>query len=93
MLRIIFAASMLLAAAPAALAEDGSPPAAAPAEEEALSLDELKAKRAEAVEARDAALIQANIYGLPQHRTAAKEKQEEIDELDRQIAELEKAEN
>lgn len=49
---------------------------------------ELEAKRARLVEERDAARMRANVYVLPQDKLLAQKKQEEIDEVDREIATL-----
>jgi hypothetical protein len=68
-------------------------PAFAAAEEDGAS--ELEAKRAQLKklrEERDAALVNANVYVLPKYKLEAQKKQEEIDALEKEIAELEKKE-
>lgn len=51
-------------------------------------IQELEAKRAALVSERDAARMRANTYVLPKDRLEAIEKQEEIDEIDRELEAL-----
>lgn len=51
-------------------------------------IQELEKKRARLVEERDAARMRANVYVLPQDKLEAQAKQEEIDEVDRQLRAL-----
>lgn len=79
-LLLVFA---LVASALSAAAEEG---ASEPTIEE--KIQALEAKRARLVEERDAARMRANVYVLPQDKLLAQKKQEEIDEVDREIATL-----
>ncbi|MFO7156104.1 MAG: hypothetical protein DIU72_005770 [Pseudomonadota bacterium] len=76
-----------LSGAPA-LAEEAGGASAEKALEERIR--ELEEKRAKLVEERDAARMRANVYVLPQDKLMAQKKQEEIDEVDREIARLKK---
>jgi hypothetical protein len=85
--RLLLAFALVAWALPAAAGEDAPQPTI----EERIR--ELEAKRARLVEERDAARMRANVYVLPQDKLLAQKKQEEIDEVDREIAALrEKAE-
>ncbi len=67
----------------AATAEGSAVPVAERLEKKRAELEKLRA-------ARDAALVQANIYQLPQHKLEAEAKQKEIDAVEAEIDELEK---
>ena len=79
-LRTLLAIACLLATTPA-LADAG---------DAAAELAEKREKLEQLIEERDAALVQANIYVLPKYKLEAQKKQEEIDALEAEIAELEK---
>lgn len=80
--RSILAAFLLVTSSTALASEEAAKEQAAA---EGPSLEELEANRKSLVEARDAALIKANTYGLPKYRLEAQEKQEEIDRIDAMI--------
>ena len=80
--RLLLAFALVAWALPAAAEEDAPQPTI----EERIR--ELEAKRARLVEERDAARMRANVYVLPQDKLLARKKQEEIDEVDREIATL-----
>jgi|GEM_PF-1866983 len=84
---LVLSLAIALAATPVLAEEEGGEAAGArqSLEERIRALEE---KRARLVEERDAARMRANIYVLPQDKLMAQQKQEEIDEVDQEIARL-----